>query len=156
MILRCEGLNKSFDGTRALAGVSVEFPSSGIIAIIGPNGAGKTTLINVLTGFLRADSGRSFLGERELTGFAPHKLHVSVSGEHFKTFVSSAWFPSSKTCCSRARTKKASAYCRAASIRRRNRRKAESRRGHALVEICWTGGRGGTTAGELSYGQQNF
>ena len=50
MILRCEGLTKSFDGTRALAGVSVEFPASCVIAIIGPNGAGKTTLLNVLTG----------------------------------------------------------------------------------------------------------
>ena len=74
MTLRCENLKKSFDGTRALAEVSVEFPSSGIIAIIGPNGAGKTTLINVLTGFLRAESGRFFLGERELTGLAPHRI----------------------------------------------------------------------------------
>ena len=72
--LRCEGLRKAFDGTRALAGVSLEFPSSGIIAIIGPNGAGKTTLLNVLTGFIRPDEGRFFLGERELRGMALHKI----------------------------------------------------------------------------------
>jgi ABC-type branched-subunit amino acid transport system ATPase component len=74
MTLRCEKLSKSFDGTRALAEVSVEFPSSGITAIIGPNGVGKTSLINVLTGFLRAESGRFFLSERELTGLAPHRI----------------------------------------------------------------------------------
>jgi len=72
--LLCENLSKSFDGVRALADVSLEFPSSGIVAIIGPNGAGKTTLINVLTGFLQAESGRFFLSERELTRFAPHKI----------------------------------------------------------------------------------
>jgi ABC-type branched-subunit amino acid transport system ATPase component len=77
-------LSKSFDGTRALAEVSVEFSSSGIIAIIGPNGAGKTTLINVLTGFLRADSGRSFLGERELAGLAPHKIARFGIGRTFQ------------------------------------------------------------------------
>src|SRR6266508_18947 len=82
--LRCEGLSKSFDGTRALAEVSVAFPSSGVIAVIGPNGAGKTTLINVLTGFLRADSGRSFLGERELTGLAPHKIARFGIGRTFQ------------------------------------------------------------------------
>ena len=47
--LRCEGLNKSFDGTRALAEVGVTFPERGIVAVIGPNGAGKTTLLNVIT-----------------------------------------------------------------------------------------------------------
>jgi len=72
--LRCEGLSKSFDGTHALQNVRLEFPSAGIVAIIGPNGAGKTTLLNVLTGFLRADGGRFFLGERELTRLPPHKI----------------------------------------------------------------------------------
>src|ERR1043165_1243962 len=84
MILRCEDLSKSFDGTHALGGVSVEFPSSGIIAIIGPNGAGKTTLINTFTGFLRPDSGKSFLGERELTGLAPHKIARLGIGRTFQ------------------------------------------------------------------------
>ncbi len=72
--LRCEGLSKSFGGTQALRDVRLEFPSTGIMAIIGPNGAGKTTLLNVLTGFVRADAGQSFLGERELTHLPPYKI----------------------------------------------------------------------------------
>ena len=74
MKLRCENLSKSFDGTHALADLTLEFPSSGIVAVIGPNGAGKTTLLNVLTGFLAPQSGRFSLGEWELTGLAPHKI----------------------------------------------------------------------------------
>jgi ABC-type branched-subunit amino acid transport system ATPase component len=74
MILRCENLSKSFDGTRALADLTCEFPATGIVAIIGPNGAGKTTLLNVLTGFLAPQSGRCWLGEWELTGVAPHRI----------------------------------------------------------------------------------
>jgi ABC-type branched-subunit amino acid transport system ATPase component len=82
--LRCEGLSKSFDGVRALAGVTLAFPASGIVAIIGPNGAGKTTLVNVLTGFLRADGGRYFLGERDLTRLPPHKIARLGIGRTFQ------------------------------------------------------------------------
>lgn len=71
---RCEALNKSFDGVKALADFHHAFPSEGITAIIGPNGAGKTTLINVLTGFLRADSGKILFGDRDITRLAPHKI----------------------------------------------------------------------------------
>ena len=76
--LRCQGIFKSFDGVRALAGAGLEFPSSGILAVIGPNGAGKTTLLNVLTGFLRPDAGRCFLGDAETTHLAPH--HIAQLG----------------------------------------------------------------------------
>lgn len=72
--LRCHNLSKAFDGVQALAEVTVEFPSSGIIAIIGPNGAGKTTLLNVLTGFLRPQTGKVFMRERELTHLLAHKI----------------------------------------------------------------------------------
>jgi len=72
--VRCEGITKTFDGVQALGGVSLDLPSSGIIAIIGPNGAGKTTLLNIVTGFLRPDAGRCFLGEREITRLSPHRI----------------------------------------------------------------------------------
>jgi ABC-type branched-subunit amino acid transport system ATPase component len=72
--LRCAGLSKSFDGVRALAEVCLELPSSGIVAVIGPNGAGKTTLLNVLTGYVRPDAGRCFLGDAELTRLPPHQI----------------------------------------------------------------------------------
>jgi branched-chain amino acid transport system ATP-binding protein len=72
--LRCESLCKFFDGVQALWSVDLQFPSSGIVAIIGPNGAGKTTLLNVLTGFIRPDGGRFWLGEQEITQMAPHQI----------------------------------------------------------------------------------
>ena len=72
--LRCDGLQKSFDGVCALADVGLELPPTGITAVIGPNGAGKTTLLNILTGFLRPDRGQCFLGEREMTHLSPHRI----------------------------------------------------------------------------------
>jgi len=71
---RCNGLTKSFGGVHVLTDMSVEFPTSGIVALVGPNGAGKTTLLNILTGFLRADAGRVFLGNRDLIGLSPYRI----------------------------------------------------------------------------------
>jgi ABC-type branched-subunit amino acid transport system ATPase component len=76
IMLRCEGLTKSFDGVHALVDVHLRFPNSGIVAIIGPNGAGKTTLLHVLTGFLRPDAGRCFAANYK----PPIYLHTAFHG----------------------------------------------------------------------------
>lgn len=72
--LRCQRLSKTFGGVRALDGVTLRFPASGVVSIIGPNGAGKTTLLNVITGFLEADEGAVALGERDISALAPHDI----------------------------------------------------------------------------------
>ena len=62
-LLEISGLNKSFDGVKALADFSCSLEQGKITGLIGPNGAGKTTLFNVITGFIPAESGRiSFQG----------------------------------------------------------------------------------------------
>jgi len=72
--LRCEKLWKTFEGTYALADSTMEFSSNGVTAIMGPNGAGKTTLLNVLTGFIRPDSGRCYLNSQDITGLPPYRI----------------------------------------------------------------------------------
>ena len=49
---------KSFDGFRALDGLSLHVPRGSVYGLVGPNGAGKTTAIKHIAGILRADSGR--------------------------------------------------------------------------------------------------
>lgn len=73
-ILRCEQVSKKFDGVIALSDVTLEFPTTGIVALIGPNGAGKTTLLNVLTGFIRPDSGHYYLDDRNISGYYPYRV----------------------------------------------------------------------------------
>jgi branched-chain amino acid transport system ATP-binding protein len=52
----------------------LEVTEGGITGLIGPNGAGKTTLFNIITGFLKPDSGRiTFRGER-IDGLPPHEI----------------------------------------------------------------------------------
>jgi branched-chain amino acid transport system ATP-binding protein len=74
MILRVEGLSKSFGGLMAVHNVSFRIEQGERCAIIGPNGAGKSTLFNLLTGHLHPDGGRVYFQEEEITRLPPHRI----------------------------------------------------------------------------------
>lgn len=74
MILTVEALKKSFGGLLAVAGVNIAVESGELRSIIGPNGAGKTTLFNLITGHLRADSGRVLFNGEDITHRSPHYI----------------------------------------------------------------------------------
>ena len=61
--LRMENISKSFGATRALDDVDFELRSGEVHALIGENGAGKSTLVKILSGALKTDSGKMFLGD---------------------------------------------------------------------------------------------
>lgn len=73
-LLRIEGLEQSFGGVMALAGVSFQVPEGLIYAVIGPNGAGKTTLFNALCGFYQPSAGSIRFDDRELCGRPTHRI----------------------------------------------------------------------------------
>ena len=60
-------LSLSFGGNNALYDVSLHADHGEIVGIIGPNGAGKTTLFDVVSGFLRPDTGRVELAGVDVT-----------------------------------------------------------------------------------------
>ena len=64
ILLKVEGLSKSYGGVHAVRGVSFELRAGEILALIGPNGAGKSTCFDMLNGQNIPDSGRiNLLGE---------------------------------------------------------------------------------------------
>jgi branched-chain amino acid transport system ATP-binding protein len=72
--LELSSVSKSFRGLKAISHVSLSIKQNEILGLIGPNGAGKTTLFNLVTGFLKPDSGHiEFIGE-SLVDLAPHRI----------------------------------------------------------------------------------
>jgi branched-chain amino acid transport system ATP-binding protein len=54
--------------------VSIDAAKGSLTLVIGPNGSGKTTLINVITGFITADSGEVLLFGEDITNLPPHEV----------------------------------------------------------------------------------
>jgi urea transport system ATP-binding protein len=62
-ILYLEKLTVSFDGFKALNGLTLYVDPGELRCIIGPNGAGKTTMMDVITGKTRPDEGSAWFGQ---------------------------------------------------------------------------------------------
>ena len=60
-MIEAKNLVKSFDGFRALDGLTMTVPRGSIYGLVGPNGAGKSTLLRHVTGIYRQDSGSVLL-----------------------------------------------------------------------------------------------
>jgi branched-chain amino acid transport system ATP-binding protein len=77
-LLKVEGLYKSFGGLTAIRNVEFGIREGEIVGLIGPNGSGKTTMLNLITGFLKPNSGTvTFKGEN-ITGLS--RSHVCQKG----------------------------------------------------------------------------
>lgn len=73
-LLEVQGLTKLFGGLAALKDVNFNVDNMEIVGIIGPNGAGKTTVFNLITGFLKPDSGNVRFRGEDITGLEPDEI----------------------------------------------------------------------------------
>jgi branched-chain amino acid transport system ATP-binding protein len=71
--LRASSISRSYEGVKALRGITLEVRRGEVVGLIGPNGAGKSTLVNILSGFDRPDEGTVELGRRDVTRWSPHR-----------------------------------------------------------------------------------
>jgi branched-chain amino acid transport system ATP-binding protein len=70
-LLQVKGLTKHFGGITALVDYNIDIHSGDLIGLIGPNGAGKTTVFNLLSGVLKATSGRILFSGHDITRQRP-------------------------------------------------------------------------------------
>ena len=84
-VLYLDGVTVSFDGFKALAGLSLIIEPGELRCIIGPNGAGKTTMMDVVTGKTRPDVGDVFFGEaNDLTRLSETEIAELGIGRKFQ------------------------------------------------------------------------
>ncbi len=84
-LLYLDGISVSFDGYKALRGLSLILAPGEMRAIIGPNGAGKTTMMDVITGKTRPDEGDAmFDGRHDLTKLDEAEIATLGVGRKFQ------------------------------------------------------------------------
>lgn len=83
-ILEVENVSKWFEGLAAVNNVSFTVDEGMIFGLIGPNGSGKTTLFNLITGFLKPNTGKIRFRGREITGIAPYTICRAGIGRTFQ------------------------------------------------------------------------
>jgi branched-chain amino acid transport system ATP-binding protein len=67
VILQLDDISKRFGAVSAADNLSAHLNEGEALGVIGPNGSGKTTMFNIITGIVRADSGRVMFEEVEIT-----------------------------------------------------------------------------------------
>jgi ribose transport system ATP-binding protein len=65
VILKIEGINKTFVSTKAVVDVSFEIHKGEVRGLIGENGSGKSTLSSMISGSLQPDSGKMYKNGQE-------------------------------------------------------------------------------------------
>jgi lipopolysaccharide export system ATP-binding protein len=71
--LRTVGLRKVYRGRKVVDGVDLQLGQGEIVGLLGPNGAGKTTSFYIIVGFIRADGGKVFLNDRDISRLPMYK-----------------------------------------------------------------------------------
>ena len=74
VVLRAEGLRKTFGGLVATDDASFAVERGSITGMVGPNGAGKSTLFNLVSGFYTPDAGTVYVNDVDVTGQPPHDV----------------------------------------------------------------------------------
>lgn len=66
-LIRVEGISKTFGGMPVLRSVHLNVPKGCLYGLIGPGASGKSVLLKMLTGLMKPDTGRIFVGGQEVT-----------------------------------------------------------------------------------------
>ena len=86
MFLELINLTKLFDKDNGIEDVNLSIKEGEFITILGPSGCGKTTTLNLIGGFLKADSGEIMLEGQSILDLPPEKRPLSTVFQSYALF----------------------------------------------------------------------
>ncbi len=85
-VLMLEGVDKTFDGFKAINDLTFYMDEGELRTVIGPNGAGKSTMLDLITGRTRPDRGKIEFGrDTDLTRLNEYQINRLGIGRKFQT-----------------------------------------------------------------------
>lgn len=90
VVLSISGVNKSFDGFKAIDDLNFYLQEGELRTVIGPNGAGKSTFMDIITGRTKPDSGTMVMHrpdgqDVDLSKLWEHQINRLGIGRKFQT-----------------------------------------------------------------------
>ncbi len=89
-MIEVKNVVKTFDGFRALDGLTMTVPKGSVYGLIGPNGAGKSTIIRHIMGAYRPDSGMILMEGQPIYESPKLKQRIAVIPDDFYYFMSAS------------------------------------------------------------------
>ena len=86
VLIRLNGISKSFDGETVLDNMSLEIQDKEFITLLGPSGCGKTTTLRIIGGFETPDEGDVFFGGERINDVPPYKRQVNTVFQRYALF----------------------------------------------------------------------
>ncbi len=84
--VRIDGVSKAFGDVTALHEAWLAVGRGEFLTLLGPSGCGKTTILNLIAGFLEADSGEIFLDGAPITNDPAHKRQIGIVFQNYALF----------------------------------------------------------------------
>ena len=73
-MLKVEALQAAYGESHVLFDIDLHVAEGQVVTLMGRNGMGKTTTISTIFGLLPAVAGRVWIGGRDMTNAAPHRI----------------------------------------------------------------------------------
>ena len=84
--IKLEKLKKTVKEGTIIPEVSLLIPSGKFFALLGPSGCGKTTLLRLIAGLDKADSGKIYLGDQDISDWPIHKRPINIVFQNYALF----------------------------------------------------------------------
>ncbi|MGZ9585640.1 ABC transporter ATP-binding protein [Paenibacillus marinisediminis] len=84
--VRVEGVRKSYNELAVLKDISFTLDEGEFLTLLGPSGCGKSTLLRAIAGLHPIDSGKMFIGNRDITALSPKDRRVGMVFQSYALF----------------------------------------------------------------------
>ena len=84
--IKLEKLKKSLNDGTIINDISLLIPAGKFFALLGPSGCGKTTLLRLIAGLEKADSGKIFLGDSDISNWPIHQRPINIVFQNYALF----------------------------------------------------------------------
>ena len=86
VLIRLNGISKSFEGETVLDHINLEIHNKEFITLLGPSGCGKTTTLRIIGGFETPDEGDVFFDDKRINDIPPYQRQVNTVFQRYALF----------------------------------------------------------------------